>query len=184
MEKQNRLWTVYKHVSPSGKSYVGITSTTLEKRFLNGQGYRTSTVFAKAIKKYGWKNFKHIVLCEGLIQEEAEQVEINLISYYHLNDRRFGYNTATGGKINCGYTLTDEHKEKLRKAKEGRYFGADNPSAKAIICVTTGEKFVTAQDASVKMRCCRENIVTCCRGRLKSAGKHPITSEKLVWKYN
>ena len=28
-----------------------------------------------------------------------------------------------------------------------------------------------------------QNISKCCRGRLKSAGKHPVTGEKLKWEY-
>ena len=48
-----RNYTVYLHTSPSGKYYVGITGTSIEKRWKkNGEGYKNQ-VFYKAIEKYG-----------------------------------------------------------------------------------------------------------------------------------
>ncbi len=33
-----RTYTVYLHESPRGKKYVGVTSTTIENRSMNGAG--------------------------------------------------------------------------------------------------------------------------------------------------
>ena len=49
-------WIVYRHTSPSGKVYIGITSRTTKKRWAYGYGYKNSTMFESAIKKYGWNN--------------------------------------------------------------------------------------------------------------------------------
>lgn len=111
-------YTVYKHTSPNGKIYIGITSQKLYQRFQNGNGYKGSARFEGAIKKYGWKNIKHEVLFEGLTKDEAEQKEIELISLYKSNDRRYGYNIANGG--NTVGTLSQETKEKLATAQRGR----------------------------------------------------------------
>ena len=46
---------MYKHTTPNGKVYIGITSQLSEKRWLSGHGYK-GTYFGNAIKKYGWKN--------------------------------------------------------------------------------------------------------------------------------
>ena len=54
---------------------------------------------------------------------------------------------------------------------------------KKIICITTGETFDSIRDAGRKMKIHNSSITQCCRGKRKSAGKHPITKEKLVWKY-
>lgn len=56
------VYTVYMHVSPSGKRYIGITSQKVEKRWANGKGYKTQQYFYRAIKKYGWNNFQHIIV--------------------------------------------------------------------------------------------------------------------------
>lgn len=110
-------YTVYKHTTPNGKSYVGITSKPVEERWLKGgRGYKKMT-FWRAIEKYGWDNIKHEILLEGLSKEEAEKIERELIAEYHLTDRRFGYNNDNGGK--CVGRLTEESKQKIRDKKKG-----------------------------------------------------------------
>ena len=59
---------------------------------------------------------------------------------------------------------------------------ANYKNSKEIICLTTGEIFDSIAKAS-KGRKDKPNIVACCKGKLKSAGKHPETGEKLVWMY-
>lgn len=57
--EESKTYIIYKHVSPSGKVYIGQTNQIPELRFRNGEGYRSSKKFYNAILKYGWKNFKH-----------------------------------------------------------------------------------------------------------------------------
>lgn len=89
-------WIVYKHISPSGKVYVGITSNVKKRWAANGYYYHLSdTIFSRALKKYGWNSFKHIIVYEGLTKERACAIEIELIAYY--KDRNMSYNIAKGG---------------------------------------------------------------------------------------
>ena len=74
-------YCVYKHTTPSGKVYIGITSKPVEKRWLNGRGYARNEHFWNAIKKYGWENIEHRVLVSGLSKEEASEVEKMYIAY-------------------------------------------------------------------------------------------------------
>lgn len=60
------MYTVYKHTTPSGKVYIGITGRAVEKRWENGSGYKSNKYFYSAIKKYGWDNIKHEIVCTGL----------------------------------------------------------------------------------------------------------------------
>lgn len=87
---------VYCHVSPSGKKYVGISSNP-EKRWNNGKGYIKNYAFYRAIKKYGWSNFQHIILFSGLSEHDAREIEYNLIDEWKLTDRKYGYNLRAGG---------------------------------------------------------------------------------------
>lgn len=93
---ENRF-KVYKHTTPSGKIYIGITGQEVNKRWQNGFGYVGNDYFMKAIKKYGWDSIKHEILFDRLTKEEAESKEIELIMLYKSNDREFGYNIANGG---------------------------------------------------------------------------------------
>lgn len=99
-------YTVYKHTSPSGKVYIGITRQTPERRWDNGKGYKHSPHFRAAIEKYGWDAFKHEILATGLTKEEAERAEVELIAKHQSTDRRFGYNADKGGSTGPKHTET------------------------------------------------------------------------------
>jgi predicted GIY-YIG superfamily endonuclease len=77
------VYKVYKHSCPNGKVYIGITSLSLNNRWRNGEGYKRSKLFYRAIKKYGWENIKHEILFEDLSKEQAEAKEIELIKLYN-----------------------------------------------------------------------------------------------------
>lgn len=118
MNNENKNYCVYMHVNKiNGKRYIGITQQMPEERWRNGQGYKTQ-IFYRAIQKYGWDNFEHKILFDGLTKEKAEQKEIELISFYKSDNKKFGYNVSHGG--NCSGTMSDETKQKLSKANKGR----------------------------------------------------------------
>lgn len=111
IKNEERCYVVYKHISPSGKCYIGITRQSVENRWRNGYGYKVQQYFWRAIQKYGWKNFKHEILFENLTKEEAEEKEVELIAYYKSNQYGYGYNIENGGS-SIG-KMSDETKRKL-----------------------------------------------------------------------
>ena len=68
------LHIVYKHTSPTGKIYIGITKNLPNARWNEGAGYETQKKFYKAIQTYGWINFKHEIIAAGLTEAEAKQL--------------------------------------------------------------------------------------------------------------
>lgn len=115
------MYTIYKHTSPSGKIYIGVTQQNPKDRWKNGCGYIDNEYFTRAIKKYGWVNISHEILFTGLTKEEAEQKEIELIAYYKSNNRDFGYNIENGGSLN------GKHSEYTRLKISNALKGARNP---------------------------------------------------------
>lgn len=111
-------YTVYCHISPSRKMYIGITMNDVKKRWMNGYGYKKCPRFYNAIKKYGWDNFQHIVLETGLSKQEAEAEEIRLIKKYGTTDTEYGYNIENGGNVQG--THSEETKRKISEANKGR----------------------------------------------------------------
>ena len=89
-------YCVYKHTSPSGRIYIGI-SRNPERRWNNGRGYMGNIYFSRCIEKYGWENIKHEILLDGLSLQEAKIKEVEFISQYKSNIREFGYNISGGG---------------------------------------------------------------------------------------
>lgn len=92
-------YTVYMHITPSNKKYVGITGDDPKNRWDSGHGYKQNRYFWNAIQKYGWNNIQHIILYSNLTQEEAKQCEIELIKKYQLTNRECGYNISEGGDL-------------------------------------------------------------------------------------
>ena len=89
---------IYCHIAPNGKIYIGQTSYPLNQRSgRNGTGYKTCVCFWNAIQKYGWENFGHVVLMDGLSKEMADIVEKELIKKYQTQNIEFGYNLSNGG---------------------------------------------------------------------------------------
>lgn len=116
MEKK---YCVYKHVTPSGKIYIGVTCKNPNRRWNRGKGYILNQHFYRAIQKYGWDNITHEIVAEGLNKEQASQKERELISLYNANDRRYGYNHTSGGYD--GYELNDKQIEALRERTQKQF---------------------------------------------------------------
>lgn len=115
-------FSVYVHVSPSNKLYFGITQLKPARRWgTNGSGYRCNSHFWRAIQKYGWENFQHIILLNTISKEVACECEKYLIAKYNTRNPDFGYNYSVGGdKTALGNKLSDETKEKIRQFQLGR----------------------------------------------------------------
>lgn len=194
--KNEKKYKVYKHTSPSGKIYIGITGNSVERRWQQGKNYKTSTYFNNAINKYGWENIKHEVLFTSLTREQAENKEIELIKKYKSNNPKYGYNIENGGHC-C--VMTKETKRKISNALKGKKYkkrrnhtedekrkisntlkGRTSPMkgkhwtieqrskvGKAIVCNETGERFYSIREASRKTGCDRANISRVLRGAYK-----------------
>lgn len=103
MEKEN--YKIYMHQNKiNGKVYVGQTKQSLRHRWNNGYGYIGSPYFYHAIQKYGWDNFEHILLEDGLTKEKADEREQHYIQYYNSCNQEFGYNISKGGSGLTGAT--------------------------------------------------------------------------------
>lgn len=105
-------YTVYQHKNKiNNKSYIGITSRPCPDRWSNGKGYLHQD-FNKAIKKYGWDNFEHIILETNLTKEKAEEKEQYYINYFDSYNN--GYNRSKGGEsgFNGGHH-TEETKKQI-----------------------------------------------------------------------
>lgn len=73
-------WLIYRHISPSGKCYIGQTNQKPESRWNNGKVYSRAFKFGKAIDRYGWENFTHEILESHILtQELANEREIFLL---------------------------------------------------------------------------------------------------------
>lgn len=79
MKEEKNNYVVYKHITPDGMVYVGITKNI--KGRWNETQYNHKP-FVDWINQYGWDNIIHEVVYDGLYKEEAALIESNLIDIY------------------------------------------------------------------------------------------------------
>lgn len=140
-------WTVYKHTSPSGKVYIGITNRDVNLRWRrDGKGYLgkqkngnyTHTYFANAILKYGWDKFQHNIIASNLDEQAAKNMEKDLIKLY--KDCNKSYNITDGGDGRLGVSFTHSEESKLLISKHHRKVQTDD-TRKKISESQIGKKF-------------------------------------------
>ena len=111
------------------KKYIGITSNDVNVRWKNGYGYSEKLPIGRAIRKYGWNNFEHVIVAEGLDEDTAKNLEISLIDENQTTDDRYGYNLTSGGDGISGFVHSEETKRKISEiAKDRNMSGENNPN--------------------------------------------------------
>lgn len=162
-------FTLYMHIAPNGKKYVGITKRKPSVRWNGGSGYASNEDFYKDIKKYGWSNIEHRVLKEGMNKKDAEYWENELISKYDTTNPDKGYNRRKGGSYG------EISPETLAKIKSR---AAPHNSIKCM-CVETRKEFASIAEAASSIGVNRNAIlVSCLSGGAQSAkGKHFVYSD-------
>ena len=107
----------------NNKKYIGLSKDPFKRWGKDGSGYKNNkqVLFSRAIKKYGWDNFDHIVLYENLTKEQACDLEIELIKEYNTQNPDYGYNIQPGGQLgNFGVVFSEESRKKMSEARKGR----------------------------------------------------------------
>ena len=97
---------------------------------------------------------------------------------YHLSTCTIKSYLKKGNKLKlCIY-------DKYINYKKGREKGLKTfDNRKPVICITTNEIFNSQKEATEYYHIYKTGISDCCTGRIASAGRHPETNEKLVWKF-
>lgn len=137
-------YTVYMHVAPNGKRYIGITCRKPEYRWNGGRGYDGSPHFSAAIMKYGWDNICHEILFSGMTKEDAICKEIELIARYNTTDRSYGYNITCGGEGSSGVKQSDKTKAKHVETMRQKMLVPDE-KAKIMKCLALAHSNAEAQ---------------------------------------
>ena len=197
-------YCVYCHVNKiNNKRYIGISSKSPTKRWGNNGCHYSEQVFGKAIKKYGWDNFEHLILMENLTQDEAELAEISLIEKYHTTDSAYGYNVSTGGQIHR--SMTEEAKERLRNKYTGRKLTPEwianrslaqvglkrstetkmrikNALSVPVICINNRQIFKSLTEAADTYNISVSHISLCCNKKRDFAGVDEA-GQSLYWMF-
>ena len=180
---------------PKTQGYIGVT-TKIKERFWDhkkqaNNGTHPNPHLANAIKKYK-ETIQHTILFTGPL-EGCYQLE----EYFRLSEN-IGWNLAKGGsnssrmegkthskearlamsKAHKGVKKSEEHKKKISAANKGKkgFPGKENPRARAVICIETGQVFATVKEAAEFIQRNSTAILANIAKRTKHSGGY-------TWKY-
>ena len=140
------LYLIYCHTSPTGKKYIGQTNNYNRRCSEHKLASKSCPAFHSAIIKYGWINFTHEILADGLTIDEANILEEYYISKYNTLAPN-GYNLQTGG-FNSRPSPFVIQKDQ---------FGAKNAMAKSYEVVTPDNEKITVK-GTLKYFCKDNNL--------------------------
>ena len=186
------------------KKYIG-QSKNIYKRWIDHKWALNSNVhdndyLQKAWNKYGEDNFIFTIV-EKCHIDELDDREIYYINIFKTHERQYGYNLRGGGgrladmtkeiieklsgKNNpmYGKRHSDMSRKKMSDARKGVYANENHPRCRSVYCIELDQIFWGAKEANTLLGVNRNNICNCCNGKIPSAGKHPVTGEKLHWMY-
>ena len=134
------MGVIYRVISPSGKSYIGQTKRTFEKRMkehLKCPGY--CIALENAIKKYGDK-MEYEVLLE-VNDNQLDFYEIRMIQIYDSLEPQ-GYNIRTGGSVSAHSELSCERMRQAKLGDKNHNFGKPrtDEAKQAISAAKSGDK--------------------------------------------
>ena len=108
--------------------------------------------------------------------DEYNSMDQNQIDYY----TNFDWSSFNHKKLSRAHSRENLSKESLLKYKECTS-GKNNPRAMPIYSPELNESFWGAKEAFEKYGIIRGSISSCINGKLKHAGKHPISGKPLTW---
>lgn len=103
---------IYKYTNKiNGKIYIGQTINEVRRKGEH-KAAKEDSYFHKAIKKYGYENFKYKVLfnvccsCSQDLENMLNIKETTAIRFYKSDQRDYGYNISAGGGGRSGYKVS------------------------------------------------------------------------------
>ena len=169
-------YDVYLLTLPDGKRYVGMTGRTAEKRWDNGRGFKNNAALKAAIDACGFENVQKEHFPYPLSRGSAERIETALIDYFDSANPEKGYNKGHGALRESGWSVTEEAKEKLHLAFQGKEKSGETRKRmrlahkqKPVRNVTTGEEFPGIREAAEAAGVSPSGIVRACSSRQKTA---------------
>ena len=183
------------------KGYEGryqISSFGRVKSLMNNRGKYREKIIDRRPNKYGYKrvglykngkskfySVHRLVALHFLpnpnnlpqVNHKDENKENNRVDNLEWCDSKYNNNYGTRNK-RIGEKTSVAHKSNRKNV------GSNSVRARKVQCITTGKKFNCIKEAGeYYLLNSYKEISQVCKGKRKSCGKHPVTGEKLKWRY-
>ena len=138
----------------------------------------------KCSKQVDFRNEKVVLLNTRQVFDSARKAkeELNLKDSTPIIRVCRGIEKSAG-KINGKPLIWLFYKDYKNMSEEEINIRLNQSNNKSVICINTNEVFYYLSDASRKYNVNPSCITRCCKGKQKTSGIHPVTNEKLKWKY-
>lgn len=155
----------------NGDTYIG-QSKNIERRWMEHKAPSTiqkDTPLSNAMRQYGISSFELAVL------EICHEKELDTLEKYYIKKLKPTYNRNEGGKGNCGHTLSDEVRQRLRE-KGREQWKRKSPEEKARII---SEQLIGVSKGHIVSEATRQKLREANLGKKQSATTIAKRSEKL-----
>ena len=185
IKKYNSFYNGYNGTTGGKNGYI-VSDETKQRQSESHKAFYNSEEGKKLKEEYSKKmqgennpfyGKKHTKETCNKIRESRKQYTGEKHPMYGVH--RYGEDNPMYGKCH-----TEETRKKISEGMKGKYVGDKNPSARPVICLETKQVFGTVTEASKWCGTGRSYINKQIKGKAKSAGKHPITGERLHWMYH
>lgn len=153
----------------------------------NGDYFAKGKIIYVVLTKWGYNevhlhkdNKTKIYKVHRLVAQAFIENPNNLPCVNHIDENKTNNNVSNLEW--CTYKYNNNYGTKKNRQGE-KNKNENNPNSHKILCVNTGEIFGCIKFAAEKYNISRQTISHCLNGRQKTAGKDPITKEKLMWRY-
>lgn len=152
----------------SGKCVISLIDMTVYNLVCDAAKYNSVT----SITMIDWcrkkQNFMYLDEFNSLSNEEQDLL-------CNVNWKKITHERLS--KAHSRENLSDETIERLKVSSSGK----NNPRSIKIYCPQLNEYFEYIKSAKEKYGINNGSISQCIKGKLKSAGSHPVTGERLTW---
>ena len=175
------IYTIYKiECIINNKIYIGFDSnypSRINDHVKTSLGNKLNYILHKAIRKYGWDNFKYQEIYQSLDKDHClkvmENYFINEYKSYYLLENSNGYNMTLGGEGIFGYKHTAQTKENMllrnRTTTTGKQHYKYDETIHHFVNRKTGEEvYMTQNDFFKKYKLAASGVNAIINGRFTS----------------
>ena len=148
-QKKQRWGVIYRLTNViNGMKYIG-KSVHYKRRMRQHRTSKKKTYISRAIRKYGWDNFKKEIIIDDVPEEDLNKLET---SYIEVEDTLApnGYNLRKGGEGTSGYKHTDETRKKYYNGRYGSVYFCKTHKKWQARSSTPESKFIGFYDTKKK----------------------------------